>query len=151
MGDDATRWLTRSEQDIWRSWLSASGRINSHLEEGLREFGLNLAEYEILVTLSEAPDRRVRMSELAEQVRQSRSRLTHTVSRLEKKALLSRETCTADGRGVWATLMPTGYDLLVEVAPRHVADVRHILVDAVDTDDFAALGRAMASVLAVAD
>ncbi|MDO5735719.1 MAG: MarR family transcriptional regulator [Propionibacteriaceae bacterium] len=151
MGEDETPWLNQTEQGIWRDWLRATERIHSHLDAGLREFGLDLAEYEIFVTLSESPGRRMRMSELAGAARHSRSRLTHTISRMEKQGLVTRETCSADGRGVWATLTEGGYELLEQVAPHHVAAVRHIFVDAIDPEDFTALGRAMASVVAVAD
>lgn len=151
MSDDSTPWLDQTQQEIWRTCLHATARIAAHLDAGLREFGLDMAEYEILVNLSEAPGMRLRMSELAGAARQSRSRLTHTVSRLEKRGVVARETCDDDGRGVWAELTSTGYDLLVAVAPHHAADVRHILIDAVAPEDLLALGRAMASVVAVAD
>ncbi|MGV8846199.1 MarR family winged helix-turn-helix transcriptional regulator [Tessaracoccus sp.] len=151
MADDGTTWLNDAQQEIWRNWLAATARINTHMDTGLREYGLDLAEYEILVTLSESPGRRMRMSELAGAVRQSRSRLTHTISRMEKQSLVTRETCSADGRGVWATLTAAGHALLVEVAPHHVNAVRHIFIDAIDQEDFTALGRAMTSVLRVGD
>ena len=151
MQDDTTPWLDQEQQDIWRSWLRATDRITSHLDAGLRTFGLDLAEYEILVTLSEVDNRRMRMSDLAGAARQSRSRLTHTIARMERKGLVARETCAADGRGVWATLTEEGFTRLLEVAPHHVTDVRHVFVDAVGPEDFTALGRAMSKVLAVAD
>lgn len=150
MGDETTRWLTASEQQTWRDWLRVTERIASHLDAQLRDFDLDLSQYEILVNLSEVPGHRMRMSELANQARQSRSRLTHTVARMEKKGLIARETYEGDGRGVLASLTRAGYDLLVQAAPPHVDAVRHIFVDAVDAEDFAALGRALASVLAVA-
>ena len=150
MADDATRWLTPKEQQIWRDWLRVTERITSYLDAQLRDFDLDLSQYEILVILSETPVQRLRMSELAAQARQSRSRLTHTVARMEKKGLIHRETAEDDGRGVLASLTSTGHDLLVAAAPPHVDAVRHIFVDAVDPGDFTALGRALASVLAVA-
>lgn len=151
MPENAEVWLDPEQQDIWRNWLRATDEITSHLDTDLRRFGLDLAEYEILVTLSEGPDRRLRMSDLAGAVRQSRSRLTHTITRMEKKALVARETCTADGRGVWAVLTDEGYATLERVAPHHAAAVRHIFIDAVGPEDFTAVGRAMTKVLAVAD
>lgn len=151
MSDDGTAWLDQTQQEIWRNCLAATGRVVAQMDAGLRKFGLGVPEYEILVNLSEAPDRRLRMSDLAGAVRQSRSRLTHTVSRLEKRGVVVRENCIDDGRGVWAQLTPTGYDLVVEVAPHHVAEVRRILIDAVSPEDLAALGRAATRVLAVAD
>lgn len=151
MSEITPPWLDEVQQEIWRNCLRATAFIAAKMEEGLRPFGLDLAEYEILVNLSESQDRRMRMSELADAARQSRSRLTHTVTRLEKRGVVARETCQLDGRGVWAQLTPAGFELLVEAAPQHAADVRRILIDAVEPDDLLALGRAMESVLSVAD
>ncbi len=144
-----TRWLDTDQQRIWRTWLLGVARIDSVLGEWLRPHNLDLAEYEILVVLSEAEDRHMRMSDLALLVHQSRSRLTHTVSRLEAEGLVSRERTCTDGRGVFATLTDRGMSKLVEAAPRHVESVRKIFVDAVTPEDFEAIGRAMAAVLAV--
>lgn len=151
MPKDQTRWLSVEEQEIWRTWLLGTARIQSFLDADLRRFGFDLAEYEILVALSESENGRLRMSELAELVHQSRSRLTHTIKRLEERGCVTRMSCAADGRGVWAEMTDPGMDLLREMAPRHVEAVRRILVDAVDPADLAAMGRAMSAVLAVAD
>ena len=151
MPDSApTQWLSTEQQEIWRAYLDAVALIDRHLDVRLRPFGLDLGEYEILVRLSESEDRTMRMSDLAAAARQSRSRLTHTVSRLEKKGLIERAPCPEDRRGVTATLTPEGMDLLVAAAPDHVASVREILIDVVSPDDFAALGRAMHAINAVA-
>lgn len=144
-----TRWLDTDQQRTWRTWLLGVARIDSVLGEWLRPHNLDLAEYEILVVLSEAEDRQMRMSDLALLVHQSRSRLTHTVSRLEAEGLVSRERTCTDGRGVFATLTDKGMAKLVEAAPRHVESVRKIFIDAVTPEDFEAIGRAMAAVLAV--
>ena len=145
----APRWLDTEQQRIWRSYLLGSARLAQRLDADLREFGLDLAEYEILVTLSEAPERRVRMSDLAEAVHQSRSRLTHTVSRMETAGLVDRSSCPTDRRGVWAHLTDQGMELLEAAAPSHVEAVRRNFVEAMTADDYAALGRAFAAVLAV--
>ncbi len=144
-----TRWLDTDQQRIWRTWLLGVARIDSVLGEWLRPHNLDLAEYEILVVLSEAEDRHMRMSDLALLVHQSRSRLTHTVSRLEAEGLVARERTCTDGRGVFATLTDKGMAKLVEAAPRHVESVRKIFIDAVTPEDFEAIGRAMSAVLAV--
>jgi len=144
-------WLTVEQQQIWRAYLSGVSRINERLDTELRPFGLDIGEYEILVNLSEADQLEMRMSELAERVRQSRSRLTHTVARMEAKGLILRKSCPQDRRGVIAVLTASGLTLLKQAAPLHVASVRSALVDVVAPDDFEALGRVMQAVLEVAD
>ena len=145
------RWLNAEQQRIWRSFLNGVARINERLDAELRPFGLDLGEYEILVHLSESERHMLRMSDLAERVRQSRSRLTHTISRMETKGLVNRVACPSDRRGVNAIMTEAGYQLLVEAAPAHVESVRCALVDRVDPDDFEALGRAMEAVIRVTD
>ncbi len=143
----AARWLSAEQQQVWRSYLLGSARLSECLDADLRDFGLDLAEYEILVALSEAPERQLRMSELADAVHQSRSRLTHTVTRMEQASLVERWNCPTDRRGVWAHLTDDGVALLERAAPRHVEAVRRYFVEAVSEDDYAALGRAFAAVV----
>jgi DNA-binding MarR family transcriptional regulator len=144
---DEPRWLSIDQQRVWRAYLAAVNRIDEHLDAALRQFGLDLGEYEIMVHLSEAPQRELRMSELADKVRQSRSRLTHTITRMEHKGLVARGACPADRRGVVANLTEAGWELLVCAAPHHVESVREVLVDPISEADFAALGRAMQAVV----
>ena len=137
-----TRWLTQDQQRSWRSYLVGSTLLMDRLDRELREHhDLSLPEYEILVRLSEAPSRRMRMAELADAISHSRSRVTHTVARLERDGLVERLTCASDGRGVEAALTDTGYARLVAAAPTHVEGVRRLLVDLTSDDDFAAVGR----------
>lgn len=145
------RWLTAEQQRIWRAFLNGVARINDRLEADLRPFGLDLGEYEILVHLSESERRSLRMSDLADRVRQSRSRLTHTIARMEQQGLVTRRACPSDRRGVMAEMTDHGYQLLVEAAPSHVESVRRALVDRVTAADFEALGRAMEAVTDVTD
>lgn len=141
------RWLTMEQQVSWRSFLLGSARLNEALNRQLdTESGISLSEYEILVRLSEAPERTIRMSELAAAVVQSRSRLTHTVSRMEKARLVRRETCLADGRGVNCVLTDEGYEFLRQAAPGHVRAVRQNLVDLLTDEQLTVLGEAMAVV-----
>ncbi len=147
----ATRWLSVEQQRVWRAYILGSARLNEKLDADLRQFGLDLGEYEILVTLSESPERRVRMSELADAVHHSRSRLTHTISRMEKDLLVERESCPTDRRGVWAHLTAHGLDLLRTAAPSHVEAVRRNLVEAITPEDYEALGRAFATVVAITE
>ncbi len=140
-------WLDPDQQRIWRDWLQASMRIDRYLDADLRPQGLGLGEYEILAHLSEAPDRSLRMGALAALVHQSRSRLTHTVTRMEKQRLVERIAANHDRRGVVAHLTDDGRTLLERVAPYHLRAVRTIFIDAVDPEDLAAVGRAVRAVL----
>jgi DNA-binding MarR family transcriptional regulator len=143
----ATRWLDAAQQQAWRSFLLGTTRLFEQLERDLRTaHDLSLPEYEILVRLSEAPDHRLRMAELASSVSHSRSRVTHTISRLEAAGLVARAACPTDGRGVIAGLTEEGYARLVDAAPTHVEGVRRYLVDLVDPDDLEATGRVFAAV-----
>jgi DNA-binding MarR family transcriptional regulator len=112
------------------------------LDRDLRDnHDLSLPEYEILVRLSEAADRRMRMAVLADSLSHSRSRVTHTVSRMEKAKLVTRDPCLADGRGVEAVLTDRGFAVLAEAAETHVRGVRELLVDLASPGEFAAVGR----------
>ena len=121
--------------------------LRDRLDDDLRRgFGISLAEYEVLVRLSEREDRQMRMAQLADAMAHSRSRVTHTVKRLEESGLVERIKSPEDGRGVICFMTDQGYDLLTKMAPTHVTGVRENLVDLVDPGDFAALGRVMNTV-----
>lgn len=141
-----TQWLSADEQQSWRAYLAATRLLEDALNSDVQDFGLQLSEYEILALLSEADDHHLRMSALADQVLHSRSRLTHTASRLEKRGLVQRRPAEGDRRGVDLHLTDGGFDLLKRIAPVHVASVRRHLVDRLGAERFALLGEAMASV-----
>lgn len=145
--DSPTVWLTAEQQQVWRAYLLGSARLAERMDADLRRFGIDLPEYEILVNLEEAPERQLRMSELAAAVHQSRSRLTHTISRMERSRLVERVTCPTDRRGVWARLTDQGMALLEAAAPDHVAAVRRFFVEAMEPQDYAALGRGFRAVI----
>ncbi len=151
MPQQEPHWLTPAQQVVWRDSPAAVAWIREQLDADLRKYNLDLNEYEVLVVLSEAPEHSVRMSQLAEGSNQSRSRLTHTVGRMEQAGLIERHTAANDRRGVIAKLTDEGFELLKRAAVDHVASVRRVLVDVVDPDDWEAMGRAMKAVLAVAD
>ena len=151
MPQQEPNWLTPAQQVVWRDSLAAVAWVREQLDADLRKYHLDQNEYEVLVVLSEAPDRSVRMSQLADESNQSRSRLTHTVGRMEQAGLIERRTATNDRRGVVATLTDKGFELLERAAVDHVTAVRRVLVDVVEPGDWEALGRAMKAVLAVAD
>lgn len=140
-------WLSAPEQRAWRAFIYGATSVLEELSRVLEtdpEIDLTLQEYEILVRLSEREGSRMRMSDLADQVVHSRSRLTHTVARLERRGILERVRCAADGRGREAVLTPEGRDLLERAAPAHVSSVRAALLNRVGTEDFLTLGRIMA-------
>jgi DNA-binding MarR family transcriptional regulator len=146
--DDASpRWLTEDQQRTWRAYLLGSARLRERMDTDLRQFSVDLPEYEILVFLEESTDRQLRMSDLAAAVHSSRSRLTHTISRMERSGLVERLSCPSDRRGVWAHLTEAGMDLLRTAAPSHVLSVRRYFVEAIDPKDYEALGRAFAAVV----
>ena len=143
-----TVWLSEPQQRAWRAYINGSTLLFERLDRDLREqFDVSLPEYEILVRLSESPQRSLRMALLASSVSHSRSRVTHTIARLEGKGLVERRACPTDGRGVIATLTTQGWDRLVQAAPMHVEGVRRHLVDVADEDDLAAVGRVFAEVV----
>ena len=141
------RWLDADQQRSWRALVIGSTLLMDRLDDDLRRaFNISLTEYEILVRLSERPGRAMRMAQLADALAHSRSRVTHTVDRMERAGYVVRGSTPEDGRGIVATMTDRGYELLTEAAPLHVEGVRSYLVDRVDDADFAALGRAMDSV-----
>jgi DNA-binding MarR family transcriptional regulator len=138
------RWLTPQEQGVWRAFLDVSRLLTEQMNRQLsEESGMALPEYEILVALSEAPERRLRMSELADRVLSSRSRITHTVGRLEERGLVHRQACLDDGRGVLCVLTDPGFGVLEAAAPGHVETVRALMFGPLTADEVECLGLAL--------
>lgn len=135
------RWLSDDEQRIWRLFMDAVRDFNAHLDRQLRrDSGMPVAYYEILVHLSEAPGRSLRMSQLAELARSSRSRLSHAVAALEKAGYVSRCATDADRRGSVAQLTDAGFGVLEAAAPGHVTEVRKHLFDVLTPEQQQKLG-----------
>jgi DNA-binding MarR family transcriptional regulator len=125
-----TRWLDQDEQRTWRSFLAISELLYTALDRQLqRDAGITHASYIVLAMLSEAPDRSMRMSDLAIRANSSPSRLSHAVARLEERGWIRREPTPKDGRGTVAVLTDAGWQMLVDTAPGHVAAVREHLFD----------------------
>jgi DNA-binding MarR family transcriptional regulator len=141
-----TRWLETGQQRSWRALVMGTTLLFDRLDDDLRlAHDISLVEYDILVRLSER-DGQMRMAALADALAHSRSRVTHTVTRMEKAGLVIRSSSPDDGRGILATLTHQGRELLERAAPTHVDGVRAHLVDLAAQDDFAALGRVMDAV-----
>lgn len=127
---DGTRWLDDQEHHAWRSYLAATRLLATQLDRELqRDSQIPHTYYEILVQLSEAPERSLRMSDLADASESSRSRLSHAVARLEKNGWVRRESCPTDRRGAFAVLTDAGFAALAGAAPAHVESVRTHLFD----------------------
>ncbi|MHB1536278.1 MAG: MarR family winged helix-turn-helix transcriptional regulator [Acidimicrobiales bacterium] len=128
-----TRWLEPEEQRAWRAWLAMSELLRSQIGRDLQaEAGLSEPDLAVLVHLSESPDHQMRMTDLAERLRWSKSRLSHQVGRMEARGLLRREGCPSDARGSFAMLTSGGVEEIRRAAPAHVASVRRHLIDVLD-------------------
>lgn len=139
-----TPWLDDVQQRAWRGWLEATRRIQVATERQLKDDrGLSGDDYEVMVRLSEAPDRRMRMTELAVAVANSPSRLSQRIDRMARDGLVCRDRCEDDGRVLYAVLTDDGFARLREAAPGHVEEVRRQFVDRLSDDEIAFLAEVM--------
>ncbi|WP_329121405.1 MarR family winged helix-turn-helix transcriptional regulator [Streptomyces sp. NBC_01465] len=138
------RWLTDEEQRTWRAYLHATMLLEDHLDRQLqRDAGMPHIYYGLLVHLSQAPRRTLRMTQLAKDAKITRSRLSHAIARLEKNGWVRREDCASDKRGQNAILTDAGYGVLERTAPGHVAAVRQAMFDRLSPQQAAQLGEIM--------
>ncbi|MFF7441099.1 MarR family transcriptional regulator [Streptomyces sp. NPDC008122] len=138
------RWLTDEEQHVWRAYLHATTLLEDHLDRQLqRDAGMPHVYYGLLVQLSQAPRRRLRMTELARSAKITRSRLSHAVARLEKNGWVRRENCPSDKRGQFAQLTEEGMEVLRQNAPGHVTAVRQAMFDRLSPEQVTQLGAIM--------
>ena len=136
------RWLDETEQHAWRQLAALLLRLPAALEQQLqRDAGMTHFEYWVVALLSEAPERRLRLSQLAAYANASLSRLSHVVTRLEQRGWVARERCPDDARASFAVLTDAGYDQVVAAAPDHVEHVRLLVFDGLDRDDVVSLAR----------
>ncbi len=144
--------LTEAQMRAWRAFLGASTLVSARLNHELDEAAaISMYEYEILVRLFESEAGRVRMSQLADQVSYSRSRLTHTVGRLERAGYVLRSSCPNDRRGVYAHLTKAGYEFLAQTAPIHLDGVRRHLIDRFTPSELATLTELLEKITTDAD
>lgn len=136
-------WLTQSQQHAWRAYLRASRNLEVRLDNELQSVGLSFAEYELLSMLSEAANGTMRMSALADMIVQSRSRVTHTANRLERRSWVTRSNAPDDRRGVLIALTPSGAETVRRASRLHVQGVREHFIDQIDPCDLPAIGNAM--------
>jgi DNA-binding MarR family transcriptional regulator len=148
MTTTATPWLTDEEQRTWRAFRRAARLLFAQLDRDLsRDAGMADGAYEILVVLSEAPRRTMRMNELAEATLSSPSRISHAVERLVDLGWVERATCPSDRRGWLAVLTDGGFEALTAAAPRHVEHLRAHLFGALSRGEVDELGRISETIL----
>ncbi|PWI45968.1 MarR family transcriptional regulator [Streptomyces sp. ICBB 8177] len=147
MATTEPRWLDKEQQRTWRAYMAATQLLSDHVDRQLqRDAGMPHTYYSLLVWLSESPGRRMRMTELAERSKITRSRLSHAVARLEEDGWVRREDCATDRRGQVAVLTEEGMRALEKAAPGHVEAVRGALFDRLTPEQTAALGEIMRTV-----
>ena len=133
------RWLNPAEMKAWRQYIVASRRLLEALDADLQAHDLSMSDYEILAQLSDAPERRMRMAELADIAMLSRSRLSHRIKVMEKAGWVIRQACPVDKRGSFAVMTPKGWKAIVSAAPDHVQSVRERFIDHLTKSDQSAL------------
>lgn len=134
--------LTDSEQKVWRTFIESSWALHTHLEDDLRaKTGLSMNDFHVMVVLSEAPDRRLRMGELAGRLVFSPSRITYQINSMVKRGLVRKQPCPEDGRGQEAVLTDDGMIALEQAAPLHLITVRDSFIDRLEADELDIIGR----------
>ena len=135
-----TRWLTEEEQRAWRGLLRMTAQLNARANRLLlQEYGISLADYEVLVALSEAPEGRLRVFEIADALAWEQSRVSHQLARMQRRGLITREGCATDARGAFAVLTTGGRAAIERAAPAHVEQVRQLVFDELSHEQVSAL------------
>lgn len=142
----ATKWLTPPEMAAWRTYIETSGDLLRAIEKGLAPFGLDRGDYQLLAMLSEAPDQRLRMCDLADSLRLTRSGLTRRMDGVLKKKLVTRIQSEEDGRVAYASLTPKGLELLKQAAPEHLESVRRLMIDLLSPAEIKAIATAFSKI-----
>jgi DNA-binding MarR family transcriptional regulator len=135
-----TRWLTEDEQRAWRGLLRMTAQLNARANRLLlQEYGISLADYEVLVALSEAPEGQLRVFEVADALAWEQSRVSHQLARMQRRGLITREGCATDARGAFAVLTTAGRAAIERAAPAHVEQVRQLVFDELSHEQVGAL------------
>jgi DNA-binding MarR family transcriptional regulator len=142
----ATRWLDAHEMEAWRTYIETYADLIAAIERDLTVHGLTLGDYQVLVYLSEATDRSMRMCDLADMLQLSPSGLTRRLDGLVSAGFVARDPSTEDRRVMMARLTDEGFATLREVAPHHVASVRRHIFDHLDDEQVAAMASIFAAI-----
>ncbi len=141
-GVDEPRWLDEREQRAWRGYLAMQTQLHAQLNRRLQDdSGLSLADFDVLVALTDRPEVRMRVRELADTLQWERSRLSHQLSRMQRRGLVEREECEDDARGAFVVLTDEGRRTIDRAAPPHVEAVRELVFDGLDDGQVEALAR----------
>lgn len=147
-GMSEPRWLDERQQRAWRAYVDMQAQLQAQLHRRMQhDSGLSLADFDVLVALTDRADPRIRVLELAEKLQWEKSRLSHHISRMEKRGLVAREECPQDARGAFVVLTATGRTAIEQAAPPHVDAVRELVVDALTPEQLDALGAIAETVL----
>jgi DNA-binding MarR family transcriptional regulator len=145
------RWLTTEEQRLWRGWLKLNAQLTATLAREMQEeAGLSSPDFEVLVNLTDSPEGRVRVTDLATQMLWERSRVSHHVTRMERRGLVQRANCKEDGRGAWVEITATGRTAIEKAAPGHVETVRRLVFEALSPEEVRAFTRLVEKIQASA-
>jgi DNA-binding MarR family transcriptional regulator len=148
----APRWLNAREQAAWRAYLDMTAKLNARLNREMQQqSGISIADYSVLVQLSEHVDARMRVLELARALGWEKSRLSHQLTRMQQRGLIERSNCSEDRRGAWIVLTEKGRETIVAAAPRHVEAVHRYVFADLDGEQVEALGRIARSVVDTLD
>ena len=146
------RWLTAEEERVWRRWLTLNARLSATLQRELQDdAGLSMPDFEVLVHLTDSPEGRVRVTDLARLLQWERSRVSHHVTRMERRRLVRRVECAEDGRGAFVVITPQGRAAIEQAAPGHVNAVRRLVFDALSPEEVDAFATIIEKALAQLD
>jgi DNA-binding MarR family transcriptional regulator len=144
-----TRWLSDSEQRAWRGYQAVQAQLSAQLNRQLQaDSALSLADYEVLVALTDRPDGRLRVFELAEALQWEQSRLSHHLARMQQRGLVNRKACRDDRRGSYVLLTAAGRRAIEAAAPGHVAAVRRLFFDGLTPEQVALVAELSGRILA---
>jgi DNA-binding MarR family transcriptional regulator len=151
MNPDA-RWLTAQQERLWRRWVTLNARLAATLHKELHDdAGLSMPDYEVLVHLTDNPQGRIRVSDLARLLQWERSRVSHHATRMQRRHLVQRVECAEDGRGAFIKITPQGRAAIEQAAPGHVNTVRRLVFDALTPDEIEAFATIIDKALAQLD
>jgi DNA-binding MarR family transcriptional regulator len=148
----AVQWLTAKEERVWRRWLTLNARLSATLQRELQnDAGLSIPDYEVLVHLTDSPEGRVRVTDLARLLQWERSRVSHHVTRMESRRLVERVECSEDGRGAFVVITSQGRAAIEQAAPGHVSTVRRLVFDGLSPKELDTLATIIEKALAQLD